>query len=50
MCGIDRGAMEYLFLCNLKVFGDGSHIGGITNRLRGKGICDMNINCGFCKG
>jgi hypothetical protein len=48
--GADARAMKFHLFCFLKVFGDGNRIGGITNRLRRKGICDMDINSGFCEG
>ncbi len=48
--GADAWATKFCLFCFLKVFGDGNCIGGITNRLRRKGICDMDINGSFCKG
>ncbi len=48
--GADARATKFCLFCFLKVFGDGNHIGGLTNRLRRKGICDTNINGSFCKG
>jgi hypothetical protein len=46
--GADARATKLCLFCFLKVFDDGNHIGGITNRLRRKGICNMNINSSFC--
>lgn len=48
--GADARATKFRLFCFLKVFGDGNRIGGITNRLRRKGICDTDINGSFCEG
>jgi hypothetical protein len=48
--GADARATKFCLFCFLKVFGDGNRIEGITNRLRRKGICDMEINGSFCEG
>jgi hypothetical protein len=48
--GADTRTTKFCLFCFLKVFGDRNHIGGITNRLRRKGTCGMDINSSFCKG
>jgi hypothetical protein len=49
--GVDTWATKLCFFCFLKVFDDGNHIGGVTNRLRRKGICNTrNVDSSFCKG
>jgi hypothetical protein len=48
--GADARATKFCLFCFLKVIGDGNRIGGITNRLRRKGICDMDMNSSFCEG
>jgi hypothetical protein len=48
--GADAWAMKLCLFCFLKVFDDGNCIGGITNRLRRKGICNTDVNSSFCEG